>query len=96
MLVIGILRVELRLPGACSLKDKRSVIKSILERSRNRFSVSSAEIEKQDNIREAVLAFTYVGNAAPFVESVMHKVEDFVASFPECEIVDSESWCDCQ
>lgn len=93
MLVVGLLRVDLQLPGAFSLKDKRRVIRSILERARNRFAVSAAEIEKQDNVREAVLAFAYVGNSAPFVESVVCKVEDFVASYPECEIYDSQRWC---
>lgn len=95
MLVVGVLTVYLRIPAALSLKDKRSVVKSILERSRNKFSVSSAEIDKLDSFREAVLGFSYVGNAKPFVDGVMHKVEDYVASFPECEIIESDIWCEC-
>ncbi len=95
MLVVGILTVDLRIPAALSLKDKRSVVKSILERSRHKYSVSSAEIDKLDSYREAVLGFSYVGNAKVFVEGVMHKVEDYIASFPECEIIDCDIWFEC-
>ena len=90
MLIVGVLCVELHIPGAESLKDKRSVVKSMLERSRNKFGVSSAEIEKLDSFREAVLAFSYLANDKRFVESVLRKVETYLESFPESEIMDSD------
>ena len=41
-------RITLRLPASHSLKDKRRVVKSICQRTQNRFNVSIAEVEAQD------------------------------------------------
>lgn len=90
MLIVGVLSVEIHISEAESLKDKRSTVKSMLERSRNKFTVSSAEIEKLDCIKDAVLAFSYVGNDRRFVESVLRKVEDYLESFPSGEIINSD------
>jgi uncharacterized protein len=51
------------LPGVASLKDKRSIVKSMLERSRRHFNVASAEIDRHDVHQTAVLAFTTVSNS---------------------------------
>ena len=54
-MVIGLCTIDLHLPGANSLKDKRSVLKSVMRRIRNEFNVSIAEVDHQDLWRSAVL-----------------------------------------
>jgi uncharacterized protein YlxP (DUF503 family) len=45
---VGVLQVELSIPGAFSLKDKRHVLKGLLDRLRRDFAVTAAEVERQD------------------------------------------------
>ena len=60
---VGILHVSLHVPEARSLKDKRQIVKSILDRSRSRFGVAAAEVEDQDLHRKAVLGFVSVSGS---------------------------------
>ena len=60
-----ILEVTLAIPAA-SLKEKRGVIKRILNRSRNQFNVSAAEVEAQDHLNSGVIGFSTVGNDARY------------------------------
>jgi uncharacterized protein YlxP (DUF503 family) len=55
-MVIGLLEVELHLPEAQSLKDKRQPLRSILNRVRQRHNVSIAEVAHQDQWQRAGLA----------------------------------------
>lgn len=89
MVFAGILTVEVEVASSVSLKDKRHVIKSILDTARNRFHVSAAEVEHLNSHKMAGLAFACVGNEAAFVNSVLNKVLDHIRSNPLCEIVDS-------
>ncbi len=80
------LEVELRIPGARSLKDKRQAIKPLLEVSRRRFSISAAEIAAQDAWQRAVLGFAVVASTASGAERVIGDVEDFLWSSPDVEV----------
>ena len=67
---IGILRMELVVYEALSLKDKRRVIKSIKDRVRARFNVSVAEVDHLDSRQRATLAIAMVSNEATFVAAL--------------------------
>lgn len=89
------LEVEIRIPHARSLKDKRQVVKGLLEGSRRRFAVSAAEVDHQDVWQRAALGVAVVASTASQAEAVMDSVEEFVWSHPEIEVVDSlRSWLD--
>lgn len=89
-MVIGILSVELIVPGSNSLKDKRQVVKSILAHIRNKFNVSAAEIDSLDSHRRAGLAFACVSNDKKVANSMLDKILEFIESNPLCEVLDSE------
>ena len=61
-MIVGTLRLRLLIREARTLKDKRQVLKSIKDRLHNRFNVSVAEVEAQDNHRLAVLGIAMVSN----------------------------------
>ena len=82
--------VELRIPAAQSLKDKRQTVKPILEGARRRFDVSSAEIDHQDEWQSATLGFAVVASSARLAGEVIDDVDRFVWSFPEVEVLDSD------
>lgn len=87
-MIVGVLRVVLALPYNDSLKGKRSVVKSTLERVRNRFHVSAAEIEDHDAHRRAVLGFACVSNDGRHAQSVLDKVVSFIATASNAQLVD--------
>jgi uncharacterized protein len=87
-MVIGICRVALALPWNDSLKGKRSVVKSILERTRQHFHVAAAEVEDLDAHRRATLGFAVVSNDVRHAQSVLDKVVSFVAGATEAQLVD--------
>lgn len=78
--IVGYCRVELYLAGVTSLKEKRSILKSMLARMRQQFNVSAAEVAKNDMHQSAVIAFATVSNSARHVQesldNVLRWVED--------------------
>lgn len=86
-MVVGICRIVLSLPWNDSLKGKRSVVKSILERARGRFHVAAAEVDDLDAHRRATLGFAVVSNDARHARSVIDKVVGFAASASEAQLI---------
>ncbi|HBY59081.1 MAG TPA: DUF503 domain-containing protein [Solibacterales bacterium] len=80
MASIGVLTLELRLPHAHSLKEKRHVVKSLKDRLRNKFNVSVAEIEYQDLWQSALVAAVTVSSSRQFAEQTLALVEGEAAS----------------
>ena len=88
-MIIGVRAFELHLAGAHSLKEKRSVIKSMKDRLHNEFNVSVAETGHHDAWQSAELTVCIVAQDRRHAESVLEAVDRFVASNPRCRIVDT-------
>lgn len=85
----AIARIELGLDGCRSLKDKRQIVRSIVERARARFQVAIAEVEDQDLWQRATLGVACVSGSGAHAREVMQKVVDFVTTAnPEAEVLD--------
>lgn len=82
--------IDLRLPGCRTLKDKRRVIKPIIEGARRRFEVSAAEIAHPDATDRATLGFAVVTSTARLATQVIDDVDRFVWSFPEIQVIDAD------
>jgi uncharacterized protein YlxP (DUF503 family) len=89
--IVGLLTVELYISDAMSLKDKRSVVSSVLGRVAHKFNVAVAEIDALDNHRLAVIAVTTVANDAQHVTRVLDTVLDFIESEPRAVVQDSQT-----
>ena len=87
--VVGALEFQLHLPDVHSLKEKRAVVRPIVDGARHRFAVSAAEVDHQDKWQRAELGFAAVAGSESHVREVLEAVERFVWSFPEVEVVDS-------
>ena len=84
---------DLHLPACHSLKEKRAVIKPILDGCRRRYAVAAAEVGSHDKWQRAELGMAAIAATPGHVEEVLDAVERFVWSFPEVEVVESErSW----
>ncbi len=88
MVYVGVCRFELDLAGNDSLKGKRSVVKSLIQRARNRFNVAMAEVEDNDSHSVAVIGFAVIGNDKSFVNGCIDKIIDFVEAEAEAPLVD--------
>jgi uncharacterized protein len=71
---VGVLTLEIQLPYAHSLKDKRSVLVSLRTRLRARFNVAVAELDHQDVWQRATLGVTSISNSQPLLESLLQQV----------------------
>lgn len=89
-MVVGILSVTIDIPGADSLKDKRQVLKSLLEHLRQKFGVSAAEVAENDSWRRAVLGVACVSNDVKSANRVLDKAADYVESNPAVSVVSIE------
>lgn len=74
MTVIGLCTLDLFLGEANSLKDKRRVLKSMLEKVKSRFNVSIAEVDRQDLWQRATVAFACVSNERAHADSTLSAV----------------------
>lgn len=89
------MRVEMRLPMAQSLKQKRALLRPILDGGRHRFPVAMAEVDHQDAWQLTAIGVTAVSSSATKVTELMDEVERFVWSFPDIEVLRSERhWLD--
>ena len=86
-MVIASVTWELSLPGCSSLKEKRSVLRSLRDRLRNKFNVSVAETAFQDAHGRAQLTVALVASDGRFSESVLNKVDRFVECNGEALII---------
>jgi len=84
---VATLQIELHIPNSHSLKEKRAVIKPILESARRRFQVAAAAVDHQGKWQRASLGFAVVGGSPAHVSVVLDKVERFVWSFPEIDVI---------
>lgn len=86
---LGLLVLELRLPGCASLKEKRGRLKPLLAGLQREFRLSAAEVESQDSHVRAVLACALVANEAGHVERVLARLPAWIESHrPDVEVVD--------
>lgn len=73
-MVVGVLKISLRLPGVSSLKEKRGVVKSLVDRTKNKFNASVAEVGLNDEHQRSEVGITVVGNDQSFVNSMLDKI----------------------
>ena len=88
---VSALRFELFLPHCHSLKEKRAVVKPIIEGVRRRYQAAAAEVDHQDKWQRAAIGVAVVSSSARHATDVMEAVERFVWSFPEVEVLAVEN-----
>lgn len=89
MHLIGI-EVKIRFHYVGSLKDKRRIVKSILDKTRHKFQISTAEVDYQDSLQEAALGFGIATNNQQHAETILQKVINFIDTQSEVEIYNIE------
>jgi uncharacterized protein YlxP (DUF503 family) len=77
-MIIGVMTANLHLQGIGSLKEKRSIIKSVMGRLQSRFNISVSEVEHNDSKIMASIGVAIVGNDTSFINSQLDAVANFM------------------
>jgi uncharacterized protein YlxP (DUF503 family) len=88
-MVVGTLEISIKIEGAFSLKDKRRVLRSLLDRARRDYRVAASEVEDQELWNSSVVGIACVSNDAAHAESILQQVVDLFDSNPEVNVEDA-------
>ncbi len=77
-MILGVGRISIHIPESHSLKEKRRVVKSLLQRLRSRFDVAAAEVGDQDLWQMAVIGIVSVSNSSQHSDEVLQRAIGFV------------------
>lgn len=88
---ILVLKVTLRASWVHSLKEKRMVVKSIMQKLKNKFNISVGEVDEQDIHQTIVIGISAVCGSGGQVDSTMENVISFIEANTDAEIINIES-----
>ena len=88
---VGVCKLKIHIPGSQSLKDKRSILKSLMARLQKQFNISIAEVDDHDLWRIATIGIACISNHTYRVEEVLDAVISTIdRDFPTIEIIEKE------
>jgi len=87
-------KIQLRLYDTFSLKDKRSVIKSIIHKVQNKFNISISEVADHDMLNKATLGIAIVSNSHQHNNQSISSLIDFIENTYEVELITTEDYFD--
>jgi uncharacterized protein YlxP (DUF503 family) len=77
-MIVGVMTIQIFMNSITSLKEKRSIVKSLFSRTKNKFNISIAEIDRQDNKRTAVLGISLISNDGRFINKQFNNIINFM------------------
>ena len=89
-MVVGVCQLRLLLHDVFSLKEKRSIIKRLTGRVREKFPVSIAEVGDLDVWQRSRIGFAVVGNDRAFVNEALDKIIDYIQRLYLADVVDQQ------
>jgi uncharacterized protein YlxP (DUF503 family) len=84
------LALDVHLPASHSLKEKRMLVKSILQGAQHRYRVAAAEVDYHEQWQRARLGFAAVAATPGHAEEILDEVDRFVWSRPDIEVLTTE------
>ncbi len=90
-MVVGTLKIILHLHDNRSLKGKRKVVRSMVDKVKHKFNVSIAEVGSNDKWQRSELGVSAVGNDRRHIDSSLNNILDYIDTLYLAEIVDSSA-----
>lgn len=87
-MIVGIFQIELFLPASRTLKDKRQVIQSLIQRIRAAYNISITETAYRDLRQRAMLGAAYISTGESQARALLDRLEQEIGSRPEVEVID--------
>jgi len=76
-MVVAVARIALSLPGVSSLKQKRSIVRRVIDRTSHQFNAAVAEVEDQDSHRRAVIGMAVISSESKHANSMIDSVVEY-------------------
>jgi uncharacterized protein YlxP (DUF503 family) len=89
-MVVGTLKIVFHLPENRSLKGKRKVVRSMVDKVKSRFNAAIAETGSNDKWQRIELGITTVGNDRRHIDSSLNHILDFLDSLCLAQMVETE------
>jgi uncharacterized protein YlxP (DUF503 family) len=88
-MIVGLLTLDLHIPESNSLKAKRLVIKSLIDRIKNKFNVSVAEVDANNLWQRSVIGISLVANETQIINKVFEKIKNLVINTHSVEMIEA-------
>lgn len=85
------LKVTLRASWVHSLKEKRMVVRSIVQKLKNKFNISVAEVDEQDIHQTIVIGISAVCGDKKQIDSTQEHLIDFIEENTDAELMSIDS-----
>ena len=85
-----VMSIKLRASWVHSLKEKRIVVKSIIQKLKNKFNISVNEVEDQDIHQSIVIAISSICSSSSQVDSTMENIINFIELNTDAELINIE------
>lgn len=89
-MIIAAARIILLIPDNDSLKGKRKVVKSLVEKVRHKFDAAVAEVGDNDLWQKAQIGVALVGNDSQLLSTRLDQIMKFMENQHLAEIIDSQ------
>ena len=86
-MVVGHVELDLYLPSCNSLKDKRQILQSLLDRLHRQFNLSAAEVGSQDLWNRGSIGLACVSGESGHARRVLEEAVRFIEDDGRCEVV---------
>lgn len=86
-MITALCLVELIISDANSLKAKRSVVKSVIEKTRNKFNVSISEVGLNDLWQRAEIGFSVTSNDKKILNKTVDNIIDFISTQNDSDVI---------
>ena len=87
-MIIGVLRVEILIPGVQSLKEKRKVVRSLKDKVKHKFNVSIAEVDYSEKWQRSMIGIVQVGNDMKYIEKNLNSIYNLLIGNYNIQVVD--------
>ena len=87
-MIIGTCKVYLSADWVTNLKEKRTILKSLIERAKHKFNISIAEIERMDSHKHIVIGIACVTNDARLADNIIQNVINFIERNTDAQLDD--------
>jgi uncharacterized protein YlxP (DUF503 family) len=89
-MIVGTLKIEFHLSDNRSLKGKRKIVRSMVDKVKSRFNVAIAEVGSNDKWQKIELGISTVGNDRRHIDSSLNHILTFIDSLYLAQIVNTE------
>lgn len=78
----SVVEFEIGIPGSKTIKDKRKVVLSVINRLKSRYNIAIAEERKEETVERARFYFVALNSSEKELDSTLSKIEDFLSNLP--------------